>query len=210
MKTRNVDLNNTSLLTNHIVKHIILEAPTVSELQKKVQEYKLILVKAITSAYRLSHLVFKNDGSFHISPTGSYQTAIIMTFDGKKKEEITKPEKTLQYVKQLMALESKKQHESNVITGSQTLTKDKTHIQTFIIEADSQKQLDEKISSKQKDLLEEIIENANLIDISFFTTAKHQDSQTGKITLTITANYTCREKTIKKTEYTDIDQSGNR
>ena len=203
MKTRNIDIEHNPLLINHICKHIILEAPTIAELQKKIKEYELILAKALTNVFRLSHLSLETDGSFRVSPNGSYQTSIVMTFSGKKKLEVSNPEKTLYYVKQLAALESKKQHESNIIKSFRKLEEKSIHSEAFTIEGKDESELEQKISQKQRTMIENLIERTILTQISFLPTEKNKDSKTGKISITITANYTSREQSIAKAEIPD-------
>lgn len=209
MKTRNISLENTPLLTNHICKHVVLEAPTELELDKKVKQYESILIRAITNAYRLSNLTLDNKGTCHVSPTDSYKTSIFMNFEGKKLETIINPEKTLHYVKQLTGLESKKQHESNILTGTTNFKNETSHTNELIIEADNESEIDKKIAAKQRELLENLVERVNISQISFLTTSKHIDSKTGKIIIKITAHYKCREIKLKKEEHTGIDE-GNR
>ena len=168
MKTRNVDLKNTPLLTNNICKYIFLEAPTLAELKKKVKEYEILLVRALTNAYKLSNLTLGKNGDYTILPDGNYQSSIYLNFSGMKKEEIINPEKTLQYVKHLTAMESKKRevHTSKAMPKQQIRDYHKSLI--FPIEVKPHDILMDLISNKQRQILEQLITDNNLIKISFF------------------------------------------
>lgn len=210
MKKRNIDLEHSPILTNHICKHIVLEAPTVSELEEKIKNYELILARAITNAYKVSSLTLQDNGLYHISPTGSYQAGLFMNFDGKKKEKITNPEYTLKCLKQLASLVSKNQQIAHNIKHSNIPTKEASHTDTLVIDADSEFEMDDAIANKQRELLEQLISTTTLTGISFIPKSKYKDPNTGKITMTLGVNYTCREIQRKKVEHTDPEEPGNR
>lgn len=210
MKTRNVKLENSTLLTNHICKHVVLEAPTALELEKKIKNYKLTLTKAITNAYRISSLTLQNDCSYHISPTGNYQVRLFINFEGKKKAEIANPEKTLQYLKQLTSLTSKKHQEAHLIKNPNTTRIKALHNETMIIEVEHEDQTDEVISIKQKELFERLVTTTDLTSISFFTKFKGKDPETGKIIMSISVQYKCMEKPNKDVPQSPPEEPGNR
>lgn len=191
MKTRNVDLNNTPLLTNNVCKYIYLEAPSLPELKKKVKQYEILLVRALTNAYKLAELSLDKNGTYTILPDGNYQSSIFLNFSGMKKVEITNPERTLQYIKHLTAMESKKPevdtHKPKIkqkITNYHKTITIPIEIKPGDIEVDV-------ISSKQRQILEKLIEDTNLIKISFFRANKQQNPNTNitTVSLKVTYNY---------------------
>lgn len=193
MKTRNVDLEHSSLLTNHICKHIVLEAPTIPELEKKIKHYETLLVTAITNAYRITNLKLDYDGTYNFSPNQNYQVGIFFNFNGKRKDAITHPEATLHHLKQLASLTSKKHQTSHIISPSTVVSKKASHktshIDTILVEANSEAEIDETISNKQRDFIRRLISTTNLTDISFSSKFINRDSSTGKIRITISVQY---------------------
>lgn len=169
MKTRNVNLNNSPLLTNNIFKHIFLEAPTEKELIKKVKEYEVLLTRVITNKYRLTNLSLDNNGKYELLPDGNYQASMILNFSGIEKGEITNPERTLQIVKHLTALESKKNDVQAIILKPLHKKVMRTHMKSIAIPIDvkSGVAIDETISTKQAQLLEQLINKVNLKKVSF-------------------------------------------
>lgn len=201
MKTRNVSLENSPLLTNNIVKQILLEAPTISELQKKVKEFELILVRAITNAYQLYELTLDKKPEYSILPTGSYQVALIMSFSGKKKDSVTNPEKTLQYLKHLTALESKKDKETNSMRPRNIKTREIDCLKTIEIDVNQRNKEDEIVSNEQRTFLEQFISNTDLSSITFSVISKSKDYNTGKIRITMQVNYKIRELQQQKAQH---------
>ena len=174
MKTRNIDLNNTPLLTNNICRYIFLEAPTESELTKKAKEYEILLARALTNKYRLTHLSLDNNGQYELLPDGNYRTAIFLNFSGFAKEKITNPERTLQIIKHLTALESKKHEINSIISKLQNKKAMKHFVKSFTLPI-SVKQgatVDEAISTRQSQILEQLLSKINLTYISFYVCKK--------------------------------------
>lgn len=197
MKTRNTDLDQSSLLTNHICKHIVLEAPTIPELEKKIKNYKTLLVSTITNVYRITNLTLDYDGSYNASPNHNYQVGIFFNFDGKRKEKVAHPDATLHHLKQLVALESKKQKTSHIVSPSTSISREISHVDTLVVEANSETDLDDAISNKQREFIAHLISIINLTNISFVPKSKSKDNSTGKIIYTISVRYKARE-TYKK------------
>lgn len=195
MKTRNVDLNNTPLLTNNICKRIFLEAPTEVELIKKVKEYERLLARVLTNKYKLRYLMLDNNGQYEVLPDGNYQASMLLNFSGCEKDEIVNPEKTLQIVKHLTALESKKHEVQAIIPKPLNRKAMKSHIETKTIPIEVKEgiSVDEAISAKQKQLLEKLVGKVNLKRISFLI------HKTPTISIETTYEY---EEEIKK-----IDES---
>lgn len=210
MKTRNVDLTNTPLLTNHIYKYILLEAPTLPELKKKVKEYELILVRALTNAYKLSNLSLDKNGSYTILPDGNYQSSIFLNFSGIKKEEITNPEKTLQYIKHLTALESKHSGKQSVAILPSSQKRESHKSITIPIEIKPDDTEIDVISTKQKQLLEHLISETNLVKISFFIVDRNKNADTNKKIIYLKAEYNCMEVIQKQDEHSDPEEPENR
>lgn len=174
MKTRNVNLDNTPLLINNICKYIILEAPTKAELIKKVKEYEILLAKALTNKYKLTHLLLDNNGQYNLLSNGNYKASILLNFSGFAKSEITNPEKTLQIVKHLTALESKQRGTSSVVTkqSNKKTMKSCSKSELIPVKINPGMNIDEAISAKQAQVLEQLIKKTNLKDISFFISKK--------------------------------------
>lgn len=210
MKTRNVDLKNTPLLTNNICKYIYLEAPSLPELKKKVKEYEVLLIRALTNAYKLSNLSLDKNGTYTILPDGNYQSSIFLNFSGIKKEETTNPEKTLQYIKHLTALESK---HSEVHT-SKSLPKQqiKNHHKSVVIpiEIKPEDTVIDVICNKQRQLLEQLITDTNLTKVSFFTGKKCKDCNTNKTKISIRVEYDYIEILQKTEGHSDPEEPENR
>lgn len=193
MKKRNINLENTPLLTNNICKCITLEAPTLSEIKKKVKEYEMLLVRVLTNAYKLSSLSMDNDETYALLPNGNYETSIYLNFSGIKKEEVSNPEKTLQYVKHLTTMESKKQ---NITTQKEIhVQQNKDHHTSIIIpiEIKTEDTISDVISNKQRQLLEQLITDTNLIKVSFFIESKKRNPDTNCTTISLKVDYDYRE-----------------
>lgn len=195
---KNTDLETSSLLTNHICKYIVIEAPTISELEKKIKNYKILLVTAITNAYRIINLKLNYDGSYKISNNQNYQVGIFFNFDGKRKDAITHPEETLQNLKQLELLESKNHQMPHITSPSRVVSQEVSHADAILVEANSEAEIDEAISNKQRDVIGHLISTTNLTDISFHSKSRNIDSTTGKITITMFFHYMEREIHRKK------------
>ena len=210
MKTRNVNLENTPLLTNNICKYIFLEAPTLSELKKKVKEYEILLVRALTNTYRLSALSLDKNGSYSILPDGNYQAAIFLNFSGTKKDTITNPERTLQYVKHLTAMESKNPGIHIEKSTHKQELRDYYKSIHVPIEMKPEDIEIEVISSKQRQILERLITDTNLIKISFYRENKKQNLDTNITTNFLRIEYHYRDVLEIPEGHSDPDEQGNR
>ena len=199
MKSRSVDLEHSSLLTNHICKYIILEASTIPELEKKIKHYETLLVTTITNAYRITNLKLHYDGTYNFSPNQNYQVGIFFNFDGKRKDAVTNPEATLSHLKHLASLEPKKHQISHIISPSTVVLKEASHTDNILVEASCEATIDEAISQKQKEFIENLILTTNLTEISFYPKSRNKDVRTGKIIITMSVHYTAKE-THKKQE----------
>ena len=208
MKTRNVDLKNTPLLTNNICKYIHLEAPSLSELKKKVKEYEIILVRALTSAYKLSNLSLDKNGDYTILPDGNYQSSIFLHFSGMKKEEITNPEKTLQYIKHLTAMETRSPEIHALRPMHKPQTKDYHRSIIVPIEIKPEELEIEAISRKQRQILEQLITDINLIKIDFFRVKKQ--NLNNNTTFSLKVEYDYREVLELPEGHSNPDEQGNR
>ena len=206
MKTRNVNLTNTPLLTNNICKYIYLEAPTLLELKKKVKEYEVLLTRALTNAYRLSNLSLDKNGQFTILDDGNYQASIFLNFSGRKKDEITNPEKTLEYIKHLTAMESKNPGVYIHKTIPKIKTKDYHKIVIIPVELKPEETEIEAISKKQRQILERLITDTNLIKISFFV----NKNSNGNTKLSLKVEYDSREILEFPEGHSDLNDAGNR
>lgn len=209
MKTRNVDLENTPLLTNNICKYIYLEAPSLPELKKKVKEYEIVLVRAITNTYKILNLSLEKNGDYSILPDGNYQSSIFLHFSGKKKEENTNPEKTLQYIKYLTGMESRKADASarKIITKKQK--KDYHRSIIVPIEINPEELEIEVVSRKQGQILEKLITDTNLIKVSFCRVNKKHDPNTNTTTISLKVEYDYREILEISRGYSDPGEQGN-
>lgn len=200
MKTRNVNLNNTPLLTNNICKRIFLEAPTEAELIKKVKEYERLLARVLTNKYNLRYLMLDNNGQYEALPDGNYQASMLLNFSGCEKSKIANPEKTLQIVKHLTSLESKKHEVQAIIPKPSNKKAMKSHIEstTIPIVVKNGISIDEAISAKQEQLIEQLVSKVNLKKISFLI------HKTPTISVETTYEY---EEEIKKAEKNSRQES---
>lgn len=210
MKTRNINLNNTPLLTNHICKYIFLEASTLAGLKKKVKEYEILLVRALTNAYKLSNLSLDKNGTYTILPDGNYQSSIYLNFSGMKKDEITNPEKTLQYVKHLTAMESKSPGVYTSKSMPRHQIRDYHKNITVPIDITSQDALMDVVSHKQRQILEQLVTDKNLIKISFFIAGKKQKIDENHTTISLKVEYDYRDILEIPVGHSDPDEQGNR
>ena len=210
MKTRNVDLENTLLLTNNICKKICLKAPSLLELKKKIKEYELLLIRCLTNAYQLSKLSLDKNGTYTILPDGNYQTSIFLNFSGIKKDEITNPEKTLQYVKHLTAMESKSPEVHISKTMPRHQIRDYHKSITVPIDITSQDALMDVVSDKQRQILEQLVTDKNLIKISFFIAGKNQKIDENHTTISLKVEYDYRDILEIPVGHSEPDEQGNR
>jgi len=189
MKTRNINLEKTPLLTNNIFKCVNIEAPTLPELKKKIKEYQILLARALTNSYQLTNLSLQYNGNYYILPDGTYRSSIYLNFSGKKMEQITNPEKTLQYIKRLTAMESKKTDIKIPLKIKKQETK-KHHKSIIVpIQIKPEEQENEVVSRKQRQIIEQIITDTNLIKITFFKFDKQQNTNTNLITVSLKVDY---------------------
>lgn len=193
MKKRNVGLEHNSLLTNHICKYIVLEAPTVAELEKKIKNYKALLIEIVTNAYRITNLTLDQDSSYNTSSNQNYQVGILFNFDGKRKDTIMNPVATVHHLKQLAALESKKHHTSHIARPLDLTSREITHIDAFEIEVENEKEIDDAISNKQREYMEHLISTSNLTNIAFYPKSKNKNLNTGKIKIEMSIHYKVKE-----------------
>ena len=186
------------LITNHIVKHIVLEAPTIPELEKKVKTFKFLLISATTNSYKITELSLEQGVSYYYScEAKSYQTSIFFSFAGKRKDIDLIPEVPLENLRQINGLISKEKTVPHIIEPSLIL-KEFSNVDTFSIEADSTAEIDEAISHKQREFMLDLISNINLTNISFFTKSKTRNASTGKIKLEMSVKYTAKERCKKQ------------
>ena len=156
------------LIANHIVKHIVLEAPTIPELEKKVKTFKTLLISAITNSYKITELSLGQGVSYYYScDDKSYQTSIFFTFAGKRKDMDSIPEESLKCLREMNGLIAKEKTVPQIIDPSLML-KEILKADTFTIEADSTAEIDETIFHKQREFMLDLISNINLTNISFF------------------------------------------
>ena len=207
MKTRNVNLENTEILSNNICKTICLKAPTLAELEKKVKEYEMLLIKALTNKFRLLELNLYNNGKYVLLDDGNYMASMVLNFTGVKKVNITAPETTLQYIKKLTTMESKRPE--ILVTKPMKRPKIREHIEEIIglIELNPEDRepdrINEIIAKQQQQLLEKIVTETNLLEIKFFITNKKQNPNTNGVTLTMNAKYLCSNIVEKSDEFSN-------
>lgn len=210
MKTRNVDLKNTPLLVNNICKKICLKAPSLLELKKKVKEYELLLVRCLTNAYQLSKLSLDKKYVYTLLSDGNYQATMFLNFSGIKKEEISNPEKTLQYIKHLTAMESK----GNDSNGECPRSKHKInnyHNKVFLpVEVKNGASETNVIADKQRQILEKLVTENDLLRVDFLTAMRRKNFETDSTTISLKVEYDYREIIEMPAGHSDPDEQGNR
>lgn len=185
--------NSNEVLKNNIVKHIVLEAPTVNELEKKLKKYETILVRALTSLYRISEMTLDRGNFYHITQKGSYQVAIDFHFFGVNRQHIISPQHTVKDLEQLTILESGKKHESPLVVSAHLLHIKEPGAGEIKFETDSIDKLEEIICSRQRQEIENIASKKNLEEISFYPPHKQVDPKTGKISVSMKYKYLTRD-----------------
>lgn len=193
MEIKNVDLNSTPLLTNNICKYIFLEAHSLIELEKKIKEYELLLIRALTNTYKLSNLSLDKNRAYTVLPNGIYQSSIFLNFSGIKKAEATNPEETLQCIERLTEMEYKKSKEKG--ESPKTKCKEKFH-QNYIVlpleikEGESEVDI---ISEKQRQILERLVTDNDLTKVEFLMVTKKRNFETKTTTISLKIRYDYRE-----------------
>ena len=210
MKTRNVDLKNTPLLSNHICKNICLKAPSIQELKKKVKEYEILLVRSLTNAYQLTSISLDRNGEYTLLEDGNYQTSMFFNFSGIKKDLITNPEKTLQYIKHLTAMESKPKNENAMFLRTKQKVRSYHKTVSIPIEFNHEEVEADVISAKQRDILEKLVLDTNLINATFTSASKIRGTD-GKIkSISLKMDYDAKEFIEIPEEHSIQDDEENR
>lgn len=210
MKVKNSSSNN--ILKNNIVKHIVLEAPTVDELEKKIKKYETILVRALTNLYQISELRLKRDNFYHMTPNGSYQAVVDFHFFGFNRQHIPSPQQTVRDLEQLTILESGKKNESpRVISAHFLPAKDaRTNEIKFGVDSLDKDKLEEAICSRQRQEIENLMSKANFEHIEFLPIVKDKDPKTGKINISIRYHYQSRIPNKNLTGNSAHDEPGGK
>lgn len=190
MKVKNASSN--TVLKNNIVKHILLEAPTAAELEKKIKKYETVLARALTNLYRISQLSLSRDSFYHMTPNGSYQAVISFHFFGINRKHIPFPQQTVRDLEQLTILESGKTHESAIVVSAHLLPAKDAKTAELKFEIDSLDKLEEAICSRQRQTMEDLISKTNLEKISFSFPSKQIDPKTGKVSISMQYQYQTR------------------
>ena len=208
MKKKNAEYNN--MLVNNIHKHIVLEAPTADELEKKLKKYETILVKALTNLYEIHELTLGRDGFYHVTDNGSYQLALHFHFSGIHRKTIPYPQQTIKDLEQLTMLESKKHHESpHVISAHLVQARDlKANEVTF--EIDSLDKLEEAVCSRQRQAIEHLLDETRLENISFLPVHREENPDTGKIKASMKYYYQTRNLTKNPDEHSVPEEPEDR
>ena len=189
MKVKNASSN--SVLKNNIVKHIVLEAPTADELEKKLKKYETILVRALTNLYQISDLTLSRNNFYHMTPNGSYQAVVEFHFFGFNRRHIPSPQQTVRDLEQLTMLESGKKESPRVITAHLSPSKDANE-KEITFETDSLDALEDAICSRQRQEIEALIGKTSLEHIDFLHIHKEKNPETGKIKVSIKCRYQSR------------------
>lgn len=134
---RKIFIEHSKILSNHVFRNIILEAPSISELEEKIRTYEILLAETLTSAYRLVNLNLDNDGIYHMDSSGKYRITIHMNFSGRKKEKIANPERTLKNLRQLDSMEVQNKEPLYAIrcrkTSQKTVSVSKSETFTIVV-----------------------------------------------------------------------------
>lgn len=208
MKKKNAEYNN--ILINNIYKHIVLEAPTAEELEKKVKKYETILVRAITNLYQIHELTLGRDGFYHVTDNGSYQLALHFHFSGINRKNIPYPQQTIKDLEQLTMLESKKHHESPSVISAHLVQARDLKSNEISFETDSLDKLEEAICSKQKQAIEHLLNETRLENISFFPAHREENPDTGKIKVSMKYYYQTRNLSKNLNGHATPEDSGER
>lgn len=210
MKTRNVNLENTPLLINNISRKICLKAPSLMELKKKIKEYEILLARCLTNAYRLSNLSLDKNHRYTILPDGNYQASIFLNFSGKKKEEISNPERTLQYIKHLTGMESKANGENGEYLNTKQQIRDHHNVVIMPVEVKEGDSEINSISEKQRQILEKLITDIDLVKVDFLMTMRKRDVEAKTTTISLKVEYDYREIVEIPREQSDQDNLESR
>ena len=208
MKVKNASSNN--VLKNNIVKHIILEASTADELEKKIKKYETILVRALTNLYQISDLTLSRNNFYHMTPNGSYQVVIEFHFFGFNRQRIPSPQQTVRDLEQLTMLESGKKHESPRVISAHLLPSKYAEEKEIKFETNSLDALEEAICSRQRQQIEDLVSKSNLEYISFLPPYKQRNSKTGKINIAMKCHYQTRISNKNLTGNSSHDEPGEK
>lgn len=198
--------NSNHILSNNIVKHIVLEAPTAEELEKKIKKYESILARSLTNLYQISELNLNRDVFYHLTPNGSYQVAINFHFWGVKRNNVLEPHQTIKDLEQLTVLESKKRHEFLPAISSHLSSTKNTNCNEITFEIDSLDKLEEAVCSRQRQIIEELIQHTHLDEIFFLHPHKKENPETGKIDVFMKYHYKSRVLGKKQDEPSNHDE----
>ena len=209
MKAKNVTLQNTPLLINNICKHVCLKAPSLEELEKKVKRYEMLLVRCLTNAYQLSDIQLDRKNIYTILPDGYYQTSMLFSFSGKRKEEITNSKKTLEDIKKLAELESKVE-ECDVLPPIRHIVKNYHKTISLPIEIkDGENELN-MISNIQRQFLEDLVEDKDIIKVIFMKEKRIKKAETKTIIISLKIDYDYRDIIEIPLGHTNQDDPGDR
>lgn len=204
MKIKKANSNN--ILKNNIVKHVVLEAPTIEELERKLKKYEAILAKALTNLYQVSELNLNRDVFYHVTQNGSYQVAINFHFWGLKRNNIFDPQQTVKDLEQLTVLESGKKHESLPVISSHFSSTKSTNCNEITFEIDSLDKLEDAVCSRQRQIMEDLIKSTYLEEIFFLHPHKKETPETGKINVFMKYHYKTRTLGKKLDEHSNHDE----
>lgn len=187
MKTRNIDLDNN--LQSNLFRHIILTAPTIAELEKKIKAYEMLFTKIVTDTYNIQELSMQREPYYHVTPNKSYQIGLDIHFYGPKKENTMSEEHIKKYLKELVGMETPHDKLSPNIKGYGLASWKNVESTTLIFEINDRDKMENTVADRKRQILEELIIKRNLTNAKFSTIYKVVDPKTGKINVSMLVQY---------------------